>query len=219
MKPRICPLGDAAILVQLGDEIDPELNRRVHSLDRVLRAAAIAGVVETVPAYASILVHYDPTAVQYGHLVERLETVAEKVAEAELRPARRVEVPVRYGGTDGPDLEFVSTRSQLTRRRVAEIHAGRDYLIYMMGFTPGFPYMGKVDPAIATSRLSTPRTRVPAGSVGIAGEQTGIYPIESPGGWQLIGRTSTRVFDPTAEQPFLFAPGDSVRFVIEGIDA
>jgi KipI family sensor histidine kinase inhibitor len=126
---------------------------------------------------------------------------------------------VRYGGEDGPDLQAVASHHHISAREVVRIHADRDYTVFMMGFTPGFAYMGRLDDAIATPRLETPRTRVAAGSVGIAGAQTGVYPIDSPGGWRLIGRTSLRLFDPAADSPFLFSPGDTARFVIEAIDA
>lgn len=218
-KPSLRPLGDSAILIQLGDEIDPAINRRVHALERSLRARGQEGVIETVPAYASILVHYDPIALSYEEIKAWIGDEMDKVEEAASAGPRRIEVPVRYGGEDGPDLEAVAKHHGLSPRRVAEIHASRDYLVYMMGFTPGFPYMGKLEESIATPRLETPRTRVPFGSVGIAGAQTGIYPLESPGGWRLIGRTGLRIFDLKADPPFLFSPGDTVRFVVEGINA
>jgi KipI family sensor histidine kinase inhibitor len=129
------------------------------------------------------------------------------------KPARRVEIPVQYGGDHGPDLQAVAQAHGLTPEDVIRIHSQRDYLVYMMGFTPGFPYLGEMDPQLATPRLSTPRSRVPAGSVGIAGEQTGIYPVDSPGGWRIIGWTAQRLFDPDRQPPFLLAPGDVVRFV------
>jgi KipI family sensor histidine kinase inhibitor len=139
----------------------------------------------------------------------------EQLEAAALRTPREFEVPVRYGGEVGVDLQFVADSHQLRVEDVIRIHSERTYIIYMMGFTPGFPYMGKLDDAIITPRLETPRPRVPAGTVAIAGSQTGIYPIDSPGGWRLIGHTSWRLFDPTSESPFLFSPGDQVRFVIE----
>jgi inhibitor of KinA len=219
MKPRVVPLGDSAVLVQLGEEIDPDLNRRVHALDARLRGFVIQGVTETVPAYASLLVHYDPLVLTYGQVSDWVNGEINKVEEASSRPPRRIEVPVTYGGAAGPDLEFVAAYHQVGTEKVAKLHASRDYLVYMMGFTPGFPYMGKLEAAIATPRLETPRTRVPAGSVAIAGAQTGIYPVESPGGWRLIGRTSLPLFDLAADPPFLFSPGDTVRFVIEAVDA
>ncbi len=219
IKPRLVAMGDSALLVQFGEEIDPAVSLRVHALEERLRASPMSGVIESVPAYASLLVHYDPLVLTQAQVEEWLQKELAEVRESLSRPARLIEVPVRYGGENGPDLESVAAYHKFSAREVVEIHAASDYLVYMMGFTPGFPYMGKLDPAIATPRLEAPRTRVPAGSVGIAGEQTGIYPVESPGGWRLIGRTSQRLFDLGAEPPFLFSPGDTVRFVIEAIDA
>jgi inhibitor of KinA len=143
----------------------------------------------------------------------------EKVRSFATREAHLIEVPVRYGGEHGPDLEFVASHHQLSLKEVVRLHTGREYTVYMMGFTPGFAYMGKLDEKIATPRLETPRIRVAAGSVGIAGAQTGIYPIDSPGGWRLIGWTSLPLFDLKADPPYLFSPGDRVQFVSEALDA
>ena len=217
--PKILPLGDAALLVYYGDEIDPDMNARVQALDVRLRLGQSEGIVETAPAYASLVVYYDPLTLTFAQASDWVRAQTVEVEEATARKPRRLDVPVRYGGESGPDLPFVASFHNTTVAEVVRIHASRDYTVFMMGFTPGFPYMGKLDDAIATPRLETPRTRVPAGSVGIAGAQTGIYPIDSPGGWQLIGRTSITLFDLAAEQPFLFSPGDTVRFRIEGIDA
>ncbi len=212
----LIPFGDSALLIKFGDEIDLSINQRVHNLDALLHAKKISGVVETVSAYATLLVYYDPLILSFKQIVERVKTEMESVEENVYRKPRRIEVPVRYGGED---LQFVAEHHHISVREVINIHASRDYTVYMMGFTPGFAYMGKLDDAIATPRLETPRVRVDAGSVGIAGAQTGIYPIASPGGWRIIGRTSLRLFDLTADPPFLFSPGDLVRFVIEAIDA
>ncbi len=215
MKPQLIPFGDSGLLIKFGDEIDLAVNQRVHNLDALLCAKPINGVIEAVPAYATLLVHYDPLVLTFAQIVERVKTEMESVEENFFRKPRRIEVPVRYGGED---LQFVAAHHHISPREVVNIHTSRDYTVYMMGFTPGFAYMGKLDDAIATSRLETPRTRVDAGSVGIAGAQTGIYPIASPGGWRIIGRTSLRLFDLTADPPFLFSPGDLARFVSEGID-
>ena len=212
----LIPFGDSALLIKFGDEIDLSINQRVHVLDALLRARKISGIIETVPAYATLLVYYDPLVLTFAQIVERAKTEMAWVEENISRKPRRIEVPARYGGED---LQFVAAHHRISPREVVCIHTSRDYTVYMMGFTPGFAYMGKLDDAIATPRLETPRTRVDAGSVGIAGAQTGIYPIASPGGWRIIGRTSLRLFDPTADSPFLFSPGDLVRFVIEAIDA
>ena len=216
MNPQLIPFGDSALLIKFGDEIDLSINQRVHALDALLRMREIPGVIETVPAYATLLVYYDPLTLTFDQIVKRVRTEMAWVKENISRKPRRVEVPVRYGGED---LDFVAAHHHISSREVINIHSGRDYTVYMMGFTPGFAYMGKLYDAISTPRLETPRVRVEAGSVGIAGAQTGIYPIASPGGWRIIGRTSLRLFDLTADPPFLFSPGDLVRFVIEAIDA
>ncbi len=173
------------------------------------------GIIETVPAYATLLVQYDPLAISFTQVRDFLR---EKLSQAEAVVAqnpKRVEVPVRYGGEHGVDLESVARHLQLRVEEVIRIHTQRTYTVYMMGFTPGFPYMGKLDDALVMPRLETPRTHVPAGTVAIAGLQTGIYPIASPGGWQLIGWTPLKLFDPTSKTPFLFAPGDEVKFIAE----
>ena len=219
MKPRLIAVGDSALLVQFGEEIDPAVNQRVHELDTLLRADQITGFIETVPAYATLLLYYDPLILTYAQVSEWVTLGIGKVKSGASRTSRRIEVPVRYGGKHGPDLEFLATHHHISVREVVRLHTGREYIVYMMGFTPGFAYMGKLNDMIATPRLETPRVQVSAGSVGIAGSQTGIYPIDSPGGWRLIGRTSLPLFDPSAAPPFLFSPGDTVQFVCEALDA
>jgi KipI family sensor histidine kinase inhibitor len=214
-KPKIVPLGDASLLVQLGDEIDLAVNQRVHALADLVKLSSFNGIVETVPAYSTLLVHYDPLILSFAQLKSDLRVKISQIEKVRSKKPRQVEVPVLYGGEYGPDLEFVASHCDLQIDDVIRIHSGRTYTVFMMGFTPGFPYMGKLDDAIVTPRLETPRTRVPAGTVAIAGSQTGIYPIDSPGGWRLIGHTSLRLFDPESESPFLFSPGDEVRFIPE----
>jgi KipI family sensor histidine kinase inhibitor len=214
-KPEIVALGDSSLLVRLGEEIDLAVNRRVHALAALIDAAPLHGIVGTVPAYSTILIHYDPLALTFAQIRGWTRTKLGQVEEVPLRTPRRLEVPVQYGGEYGVDLEFVADFHQLTVEDVIRIHSATTYTVYMMGFTPGFPYMGKLDEAIITPRLETPRTRVLAGTVAIAGSQTGIYPLESPGGWRLIGHTSLKLFDPGAESPFLFSPGDEVQFIVE----
>ena len=214
-KPRIVPLGDSSLLVQLGDKIDLAVNQRVHALASLVEAASIDGIIETVPAYATMLVHYDPLILSFTHIKNHLRAGIAQVEKITSRKRRLVEVPVRYGGKYGPDLEFVASHCGLQTEDVIRFHNEQIYTVFMMGFTPGFPYMGKLDDAIITPRLQTPRTHVPAGTVAIAGSQTGIYSIDSPGGWQLIGWTSLRLFSPESDKPFLFAPGDEVKFIEE----
>ena len=215
MRPRIASLGDSSVLVQLGDGIDFIINQRVHTLANLIDSSALAGIIETVPAYATLLVHYDPLILSYAQVKNYLRARIAQVEESDSRKPRQVEVPVRYGGEYGPDLEFVASHCDLQIDDVIRLHTERIYTIFMMGFTPGFPYMGKLDDAIITPRLQTPRTRVPAGTVAIAGSQTGIYSIDSPGGWQLIGWTPLKLFAPETDSPFLFSPGDEVKFILE----
>lgn len=205
------PLGDSAILIQLGDAIDPALNQRVHALDAILQT--IPAVIETVPAYCTLLVHYDPLKSTYNEIKNLIEEKLARVDDSTHRPSRRLEIPVLYGGASGPDLEPVATTLALSPSELIRLHSEREYTVYMMGFTPGFPYLGILNEKLTMPRMSTPRTRVPAGSVAIAGSQTGIYPIDSPGGWHIIGHTPLKLFDPTSEMPFLFAPGDTVKFI------
>ena len=215
LKPKIVPLGDSAVLIQLGDEIDISTNQRVHALAALLNVSPLVGVIETVPAYATLLVHYDPLLLSFVQIRNYLREKITQIQDNLSRMRKQIEVPVSYGGDHGIDLETVARHCQLQIEDVIRIHSERTYTVFMMGFTPGFPYMGKLDDPIRMPRLETPRTRVPAGTVAIAGSQTGIYPIDSPGGWQLIGWTSFQIFNPESETPFLFSPGDEVKFIVE----
>ncbi|PWH12269.1 MAG: allophanate hydrolase [Anaerolineae bacterium] len=207
---KIIPLSDCALLVQLGESIDPLTNRQVHLLAAALERDPLPGFLECVPGYASLAVHYDPLILAYGQIYDWLVNRLALVEPSAARPARRVEVPVTY---DGPDLEFVAAYCHLTPAQVIGLHSSTLYHVYMMGFAPGFAYLGIVPEPLRVPRLETPRTRVPAGSVAIAGAQTGIYPFETPGGWRLLGHTALTLFDPLRDPPFLFAPGDEVQFV------
>jgi inhibitor of KinA len=214
-KPKIVPAGDAAVLVQLGDEIDLTTNQHVHALAALINVSPLRGLIETVPAYGTLLVHYDPLFLSFEQIRNYLREKITQVLDSVSRERKQLEIPVRYGGEYGPDLESVAHHCQMQIEDVIRIHSEKIYTIFMMGFTPGFPYMGKLDDAILMPRLETPRTRVPAGTVAIAGSQTGIYPIDSPGGWQLIGWTPLQLFNPESESPFLFSPGDEVKFIVE----
>ena len=205
------PLGDSSILVQLGDAIDPALNARVHALSALLQT--IPAVTETIPAYCTVLVHYDPLTTTYNQIKNLIEEKISLLDESTHRPSRRLEIPVLYGNASGLDFEPVATTLALSPSELIRLHSEREYTVYMMGFTPGFPYLGILNKKLTLPRMSTPRTRVPAGSVAIAGSQTGIYPVDSPGGWHIIGHTPLKLFDPLSEKPFLFAPGDVVKFV------
>jgi KipI family sensor histidine kinase inhibitor len=215
MKPKISPLGDSSLLIRFGGEIDLHVNQRVHALSGLIEASSIAGVVETVPAYSTLLVQYDPLVLTFLQMKNILLEKMAQVEETTSRKPRLVEIPVRYGGEYGIDLEEVARQLRLQVSEVIRIHSEKIYTVYMMGFTPGFPYLGKLDDALVMPRLETPRTRVPAGTVAIAGSQTGIYSVTSPGGWRLIGWTSINLFDPHSDSPFLFSPGDEVKFIAE----
>jgi inhibitor of KinA len=212
---KIVPLGDSSALVQLGDEIDFKINQRVHALSQLIEASSINGIIETVPAYATLLVYYDPLTLSFTQIKNHLHLKTNQTEEVSNRTPRLIEVPVQYGGEKGIDLESVANHLQLKIADVIRLHSEKLYTVYMMGFTPGYPYMGKLDDALIMPRLETPRTLVPAGTVAIAGSQTGIYSIESPGGWNLIGWTPLKLFDPNSDSPFLFAPGDEVKFIPE----
>ncbi len=213
---RILAQGEGGIVVELGDRIDPAVNARVHALARAVARRLAGEVLEVVPSYRSLLVLHDPLRVPRARLERRLIPLVDELEGAPLVDLRRVvRIPVSYGGDLGPDLEDVARNAGLASAEVVALHAGAVYLVYMLGFTPGFPYLGGMSPRIACPRLATPRARLAPGSVGIAGDQTGIYPVESPGGWRIVGRTPLRLFDPDprARRPFLLEPGDGLRFV------
>jgi KipI family sensor histidine kinase inhibitor len=218
MFPTFAPCGDSALLVTLGDRIDLALNRRVHALARRLDEDPLPGLVAAVPGYTALLVHYDPLLLDYERVLAWAQAQTRRVQAADddaLPPPRRVEVPTLYGGEHGPDLDFVAAHCGLPPEEVVRRHTARDYPVYLIGFAPGFPYLGGLDESIAAPRLPSPRLKVPAGSVGIAGAQTGIYSVDSPGGWRLIGWTPLKLFDPARQPASLLAPGDLVRFVAQ----
>jgi inhibitor of KinA len=213
---RLLPVGEGGLLVELGDAVDADLNARVHALSRAVVRRLGPLVLEVVPSYAALLVVFDPLRIRRERLEARVGALAEGLGAVRAGPPRRVvEVPVCYGGELGPDLEEVARATALAPEEVIARHAAPLYRVFLLGFTPGFPYLGGMDERLACPRLPSPRLRVPAGSVAIAGAQTGVYPVESPGGWRLLGRTPLRLFDPRpdARRPFLLAPGDGLRFV------
>lgn len=215
MDYPIYPCGDCAVTLQIGAEISEQVNREVVCALNTLRKADIIGVVELVPTYTSICIHYDPAMLSYETLQRTIEQMEINLSEDNQEATGRiVEVPVCYGGEYGPDLSFVAQHNGLTPEQVIKRHSEGEYLVYMLGFLPGFAYMGGMDASIACPRLESPRTKIPAGSVGIAGTQTGIYPLSSPGGWQLIGRTPLKMFAIHGDQTqFALSAGDRVRFV------
>jgi len=209
---RVVPLGDRAVLIQLGSTIDDETHRRVRAVSARLASRTVPGMIEVVPAFASVAVHYDPARAPYIRFAEAVQAALADLGEESLPTPRTVEIPVRYGGEDGPDLGVVAAAHGLSADDVVRLHSAATYRVYMLGFAPGFPYLGGLPESLATPRRAEPRTTVPAGSVGIGGSQTGIYPLTTPGGWQIIGRTSLSLFDALRMPPTLLAIGDIVRF-------
>jgi inhibitor of KinA len=200
-----------ALSVELGDEISPEINTRVRALEFLIQAKGVAGVVETVPSFRSLLVYYDPAQTDFDGLCTTLGALAEQSTPAVLPPARQVELPCCYDPEFGLDLLAAAARLGLTPDELIRLHAGAEYLVYFVGFTPGLPYMAGVPERIRLPRLETPRLKVPAGSAGLGGAQFCIYSVESPGGYWLLGRTPARLYDPEAAEPTLLRPGDRVR--------
>ncbi|MBW2039574.1 MAG: 5-oxoprolinase subunit PxpB [Deltaproteobacteria bacterium] len=211
-NPRYRIMGDRALILELGDEISPEVNRRVRELVLTLEENPLEGLVEIVPTYRSLLIIYDPLKIGLAALQHRIEEFQKKIEGIPIPEPKTVDIPVVYGGEYGPDLEWVSQYHKISREEIIRLHSGSTYQVYMIGFTPGFPYMGELPQRLATPRRETPRTVIPAGSVAIAQRQTGIYPVESPGGWQIIGRTPLKLFDSTQSPPTLLEMGDRVRF-------
>ena len=214
MKPTISPVGDCAISIDFGQVIDPKINRHIRQTIERIKELQLEGIIELVPTYCALLVEYDAMLYSYAEICKIMEpTLEEGMTDTTNELVTVVEVPTVYGGEFGPDLGFVASHNSLSEEEVIAIHSGTDYLVYMLGFIPGFTYLGGMDPRIATPRLSSPRTLIPAGSVGIAGEQTGTYPSDSPGGWQIIGRTPVTMYDMSKKQAALLSAGDYVRYV------
>lgn len=204
--------GDRGLLVEYGDAIDPEVNRNVRAMSIALSSAPPPGLKEVIPTYCSLLIYYDPLLTDPTKLQQGLENLSEHLSNIILPLPDTIEIPVCYGGALGPDMDFVSEYSGLALKEIVRIHSEPSYQIHMIGFTPGFPFLGGLSKLLYVPRLRSPRMLVSAGSVGIANDQTGIYPIDSPGGWQLIGRTPFKLFDPSRPRPFLFKTGDLIKF-------
>lgn len=218
--PEIYPLGDSAIVLRFGETISRLILQQIKSITSCLDAHPFDGMIEYVPAYTTLTIFYNPWIISgrgkydtYEKVSDTVQEILEMAEDPESASSRHIEIPVCYDKDFGPDLEFVARHNQLTPEEVISIHTRNEYLVYMIGFAPGFPYLGGMDKKIAAPRKSNPRITIPQGSVGIAGEQTGIYPIETPGGWQLIGCTPLPLFRPEAENPGLLQAGDSIRFV------
>ena len=209
---RIVAAGDSALVIELESRIDPVINARVIALAEAVQAATLAGVRDVVPTYRSLAIHFDPLRTEIDALTERIEREAARAGDSPEVARTPVQIPVCYGGELGPDLPAVAAFARVSEDEVVRLHTAGTYRVFMLGFVPGFAYMGIVDARIAMPRHAVPRVRVPARSVAIAGVQTGIYPAETPGGWQLIGRTPLEPFDPDRAEPFLMKAGDAVQF-------
>ncbi len=212
-KPVILRSGDSALVVEFGRRIDEEINALVHALDQEIHRRHIIGVTETVPTFRSLTVFFDPSVLSGECLKKKLYKLCRGLSGSVAQAKKIIKVPVLYGGRYGEDLEDVASYAKLSPEEVIRLHTGTDYRIYMLGFLPGFVYLGGMDKRLFCPRLETPRTKIHAGAVGIGGEQTGIYPLPSPGGWRLIGTTPLRPYDEARTPPVLFSAGEFIRFV------
>lgn len=210
---KIKPIGDQGFLVEFEQEISPVIHGKIIYLYRTLKASKLSNHLELVPSYSSLLVLFHPLLVSYKKLEKQIYQSMKEYRDEERQQGQLFHIPVCYEEDFGQDMEMVCSHTGYTREEVIKLHTAPQYLIYMLGFLPGFPYLGGLDKTLHTPRLANPRTKIPAGSVGIGGAQTGIYPIESPGGWQLIGRTPVKTYDVNRKEPILFKAGDSICFV------
>lgn len=210
--PRILPSGDCAVTVEFSDSISEKVNRRIRFFYENIRSKNIQGITDIVPTFRSVLISYDPRYISYQKLCTQLKTHLNETSSVENKKKRIVTIPVCYDEEYGPDLKFVAEHAGLSEEEVIKIHTSRDYLVYMLGFQPGFPYLGGLDERIFTPRLTVPRVQIRAGSVGIGGEQTGLYPLASPGGWQIIGTTPVKAYNPQKTPSIPYEAGDYIRF-------
>jgi len=211
-ETRFLHMGDRGLLLEFGDEISSEVNEKVRRMALAIQTEAIEGIIETVPTYRSLLIFYNPLILPIEELRKRLKHIEEGLRQTRFPDPKLTKIPVFYGGSFGPDLEEVAKYHRISPKEVIRLHCSKPYFIYMIGFMPGFPYMGELPDALVTPRLKTPRLSVPAGSVAIAQRQTGIYSMESPGGWQILGRTPVKLFNPEKDPPTLLQMGDLVQF-------
>jgi inhibitor of KinA len=222
MEFSIHPLGDNAVTIELGKDINLDTHKKVEMLTAFFEEHPIEWMIEYIPAFTTVTVFYNPVQIisifnegfklPYDYVCEQLKSLLSEIRVNEAIESRVIEIPVCYGNEFGPDLEYVAKSNGLTPEEVIDIHSNGDYLVYMIGFAPGFPYIGGMNERIATPRRESPRLTIPAGTVGIAGKQTGMYPIETPGGWQLIGKTPLRLFRPDESSPSLLRAGDKIKF-------
>jgi KipI family sensor histidine kinase inhibitor len=212
-ETRYLTAGDRALVVEFGNKISEDINSRVRSMMIAVERENIEGIIEITPTYRSLMIHYNPMKISYSKLLTDLKILEKKLKDIDIPLPEIIEIPVLYNGENGPDIINVAEHNNITTQEVIDIHSSREYLIYMLGFTPGFPYLGGMDERISTPRLGTPRTKINSGSIGIAGSQTGIYPIDSPGGWQIIGKTPLNLYDAFRDPPILLDPGNYIKFV------
>lgn len=213
METKYLLAGDKSIVVEFGDIIDEEINRKVINLMKNIEESnLIESIYEMIPTYRSLMINYNPLKITFNNLINSVKEIESNLKISDKGEKKVVKIPVLYGEDFGPDIETVAKHNDLTIEEVIKIHSEEEYLVYMLGFTPGFTYLGGMNKKLETPRLSNPRVKIPAGSVGIAGKQTGVYPIDSPGGWQLIGRTPIKLYDPKRENPILLSAGDYVKF-------
>ena len=210
-KPIFKTMGDRSLLAEFGDTIDPRTNEKVNALSTGVDNCKIEGIRELIPSYRSLLIVFDPLLIAAEELQRRIIDISAHLDQVDLAAPKTLEIPVLYGGEDGPDLEWVAGYHHTTPQEIIRRHTEPTYRVYMIGFTPGYPYMGDLPDDLVTPRRETPRMKIPKGSVGIAWKQTGIYPVASPGGWQIIGRTTTDLFDPCSHPPALLEMGDRVK--------
>ena len=209
---RFLPCGDSALTALFSDEMNNETNRRIRFLAAALDRKAIRGITETVPTFCGLTVYFDPLTISARAVKQKLISLMKTYKDTSAEKKRVFLIPVCYDGKYAPDMDDVCAFTGLDRQQVIDLHTSTDYLIYMLGFLPGFPYLGGMDKRIEVPRLDSPRTAIPAGAVGIGGKQTGIYPLASPGGWRLIGRTPVKVYDPKQPDPIAYRAGDYIRF-------
>ena len=206
--------GDSALVIEFGNEISVDINKKIRKMMDDIKKENIDGIVELVPTYCSLLINYDVLKIDYSTLVEKLKTFLNNDLEtAEGEEVSLIGIPTWYNDEVGPDLSYVAEHNKLSKEEVIKIHTGTDYLVYMLGFMPGFTYLGGMSEKIATPRLESPRLQIYPGSVGIAGKQTGMYPSMSPGGWRIIGRTPLKLYNPDSDNPVYISSGDYVRYV------
>lgn len=205
--------GDKALVMEFGDSISKDINAKIALALEELKEIKADGIIDVLPTYRSILINYEPSKIRFNELLDLLKSIKLDGAKKGEGKVKLIEIPTLYGGEYGPDISFVAEHAKLSEEEVIKIHSGTDYLVYMMGFLPGFTYLGGLDERLVTPRLKSPRLKIEAGSVGIASNQTGMYPVESPGGWQLIGRTPLKLYDESKNPPVFIEAGNYIRYV------